>query len=214
MIKLPDLTMLIDSPYPVGVWDGAFDDDTTEHLVGTFPVHLMKPFDAYRGGKKTHLNASHPEFADFLAGNATYGTILHHEALKQAGADISEGMFGEKINFRGAKVELSALPNGGGLLPHPDGAEKVMTAVVYLTPKDWHPSWGGEFEVCRHKTDPKGDFARQHVPWEDVETFAAVPYKAGRVVAFLRRPYSLHGVRNVRCPPGRTRNSITINWIA
>ena len=210
----PEVSMLIDTPYPVAVWDNAFDADTVDHLVRNFPIHMMRDFSAYRGGKKTHLNRNHPEFQAFLNSDSLYGLVLRESALLSVGQEIAKQIFGLDIEFRDCKAELSALPAGGGLLPHPDGPEKVMTAILYLTPDDWHQSWGGEFEVCRHLTNQKGNFAGMHVPWEEVETLAAIPYRAGRVIAFLRRPYSLHGVRNVRCPPGRTRNSITINWIA
>lgn len=197
-------------PYNVLVLDGLIEPAHMAGLMGSWPKGLIRHFD-YPGGVKRNFNQSHQEFHSFVTGDQHWSRFWNETipAIKRA-ADIAIGPMASS----GIKMEFSELPNGGGLLPHPDTARKVMTAIVYFTPDVWHPSWGGEFEVLRHKERPFDDFTNTLQRWEDVETVMAVPYVRGRVAIFHRCPWSLHGVRNVRCPAGFTRDSVTLNWLA
>jgi hypothetical protein len=210
----PESILTITKPYYAEAWDGIFADEVCQEMLAKFPLDRMREFSEYRGGLKYHFNQSHEGFADFIADTPVWKLVLAEDRIMSLGQGLSDSWGFTQIELKRAKIEFSALPYGGGLLPHPDGAEKVMTAIIYLPDKDWHPTWGGEFEICRHKSVPRGDFARQHIPWEDVETVSAVPLRLGRMIAFKRTPWSLHGVRPVRPPAGRFRKSVTINWIA
>lgn len=191
-------------PYPVLVLDNVAS------LPKTWPKSLIRGYD-YPGGIKRNFNQSHPEWDDFINSNAEWQDFIGRTVpvIKMA----ADTLLGDTRAMDMVKMEFSELPVGGGLLPHPDTPKKALTAVMYFTPDAWHQSWGGEFEVLRHKSRPMDDFTGSNQRWEDVETVMAIPYCRGRTVIMRRTPWSLHGVRPIRCPAGFTRDSVTLNWI-
>jgi Rps23 Pro-64 3,4-dihydroxylase Tpa1-like proline 4-hydroxylase len=69
-----------------------------------------------------------------------------------------------------------------------------VNLLVYLTP-DWDPAWGGEFDLW----DPEVK--------ECLEVFEP---RFNRCAAFNTTTESFHGVREIRCPEGVTRNSFAV----
>ncbi|MGH0029490.1 MAG: 2OG-Fe(II) oxygenase [Myxococcota bacterium] len=69
-----------------------------------------------------------------------------------------------------------------------------VNLLVYLTP-DWDAAWGGEFDLW----DPDVR--------ECLEVFAP---RFNRCAAFNTTVESFHGVREIRCPEGVTRNSFAV----
>ena len=172
-----------------------------KELAASFPAHLAKPFN-YNGGLKMNLNRTHPELMTFLRSNKAwfefYSTVV--DRFPQ--------------DCTGFKFEFSMLPNGGGLLPHTDTRRKATTAVFYFPSSNWAKTYGGEFEVVRHATDPYADYDQTELlEWKATVPIMAVPYRGNRAVVMHRNGHSFHGVRPVRCPPGVYRQTVTVCWL-
>lgn len=206
-----------EDPFPVAVFDGCIPEPQFATLVDSFPQALSgERREAKEGAGKYNKDCladrHHPDLfqstmAKIPAWRALYDEIkagfpeMCNRALGPLGFDVE----GRK---KSVVFEFSSLPGeGGGLLPHPDNAKKVATAVFYME-KEWDDEWGGAFEVCRHRRGEAVDRAA----WDEVDTVFTVPVKPRRVVFMQRTPYSLHGVRPLTSP--RPRRSITVNLIA
>lgn len=194
----------ISDPYHAWIVEGAIDDDAYLRMAQSFPIHLARPYD-YPGGLKWNCNRTHPELAEFVESDQDWHEFFHTVADR----------FQPSRGYSDFKFEFSFLPPGGGLRPHTDTKRKVQTGVFYFPPSDgWLDSWGGSFEVIRHK-DPEKRFGQKDLlEWSDVETFKSVCYIPNRAVFMERSDRSLHGVRPVKQPKGIFRQTVTVAWLA
>jgi hypothetical protein len=103
---------------------------------------------------------------------------------------------------------------GGHVLPHSDGAGKVVTLVVsVLGEGEWDPSWGGGTDVNRPK-DPRFHFNRlnRQLGFDDVEVLDTFAFEPNQAVVFVKTFNSWHSVRPMTAPdPARMRRTLTIN---
>lgn len=197
----PILHCKIEQPYNAEIWDGLLCEESYRKLLESFPSHLAKPFN-YHGGLKTNLNRTHPELMDFFGKNKEWMDFY---------SSVVERFHQKHSDF---KFEFSMLPNGGGLRPHTDTVRKATTAVFYFPHKDWERSYGGQFEIVRHKTNPYDDYSQTELlEWEDTEEIMSVPYKPNRCILMHRNGHSFHGVRQVKCPSHLVRQSVTVCWL-
>ncbi len=82
---------------------------------------------------------------------------------------------------------------------HPKtGLERTANAILFVGP--WQAEWGGELELWGTGG-----------PWGEPVTIQPL---AGRLVLFRADDRSLHGVREVTCPPGECRKSLALYWYA
>lgn len=110
-----------------------------------------------------------------------------------------------------ATFQLSQLPPGAAAVPHTDAPRKLVSLLLYFADADWQPAWGGATEFFAPGRGLGATAPTERVPFERLDAAAAVPFVPNRLVGFVRSPASWHGVRPLRCPPGRTRNALLIN---
>ncbi|MEB2346818.1 MAG: hypothetical protein OZ948_19030 [Deltaproteobacteria bacterium] len=114
-----------------------------------------------------------------------------------------------------SRFEFSALPaRGGHVIPHTDGASKVVTLVVsMLREGEWDPAWGGGTDVNRPK-DPTRSFNRlnHQLGFDEVEVLDTFAFEPNQAVVFVRTFNSWHSVRPMTAEdPDLLRRTLTIN---
>ncbi len=201
------LTLKMEDPFQVRVFDEFLLPDIYNVLSSTFPTHGFRSMDDI--GNKIHLNESHDEFAPFMKGHTIWGDFYNWcidgslEAVVRDSLEIGE--------ITSTRFEFSILPsNGGKLNPHPDTNKKKATVVFYFPPEGWQLDWGGGFEILRLK---ERALNMRKPTAEDVVTLATVDYEPNRVVIMRKSHNSWHQVRTIGGPPGRQRRSVTFNLL-
>lgn len=100
---------------------------------------------------------------------------------------------------------------GCAVSPHCDAARKLATHIFYFnTDEDWDPQWGGEILIL----DSGRRFRTHSAPgFDDLKVAASLEPWGNKSLLFQRTPHSWHGVRPLRCPPGKLRKLfiVTIN---
>lgn len=100
---------------------------------------------------------------------------------------------------------------GCAVSPHCDAARKLATHIFYFnTEDDWDPAWGGEILIL----DSERRFPTHSGPtFDQLKVAAKIEPRGNGSLLFERTPHSWHGVRPLRCPPGKLRLLflITIN---
>ncbi|MFI6743421.1 hypothetical protein ACIBI9_62015 [Nonomuraea sp. NPDC050451] len=89
---------------------------------------------------------------------------------------------------------------GGSVIgPHTDGADKIMTCILYLPGAS--PRSDSGTRILRHRDpaftplpDSEYDHTRYYDAWDLFETVEAVPYQANTAIAMVRGPRSFHSV--------------------
>lgn len=114
-----------------------------------------------------------------------------------------------------SRFEFSMLPaRGGHVLPHTDGASKIVTLVVsMLREGEWDPAWGGGTDVNRPK-DPARYFNRMNrqLGFDEVEVLDTFAFEPNQAVVFVRTFNSWHSVRPMTAPDrSLLRRTLTIN---
>ena len=103
---------------------------------------------------------------------------------------------------------------GGHVIPHTDGAGKVVTLVVsMLDESEWDPAWGGGTDVNRPK-DPTRYFNRlnRQLGFDEVEVLDTFAFEPNQAVVFVKTFNSWHSVRPMTAPDrSRLRRTLTIN---
>jgi hypothetical protein len=106
-------------------------------------------------------------------------------------------------------------PNGCSVSPHCDARRKLGSHIFYLNnEEDWDPSWGGETLVL----DDGGRFSHASAPkFDDFDAVISSDAMGNRSLLFARAGNSWHGVREIRCPPGKYRKVFIVvinDWLA
>ncbi len=100
---------------------------------------------------------------------------------------------------------------GCAVSPHCDAARKLATHIFYFnTDEDWDPAWGGEILIL----DSERRFPVHSGPsFDELKVAASIEPRGNESLLFQRTHHSWHGVRPLRCPPGRLRRLfiVTIN---
>jgi hypothetical protein len=114
-----------------------------------------------------------------------------------------------------SRFEFSMLPaQGGHVIPHTDGAGKVVTLVVsMLGDTEWDPAWGGGTDVNRPK-DATRTFNRlnRQLGFEEVEVLDTFAFEPNQAVVFVKTFNSWHSVRPMTAPDrSLLRRTLTIN---
>ena len=209
-MRLKELAISIDDPFPVRVYDKVLDN--WGPLATRFPSDdLLFPLETV--GHKNRLSASEsPEaFRAFLSKDPEWATTVME--IRTEFPALCRYVFPDLPEVRTTvRFEFSGLPEDGGcILPHPDRTCKLVTMVLHFN-EHWDNMWGGQFEVLRHLTRPNDDFSDYNRPrWDEVETVLAVEVMGNRAIFMRRTPNSLHGVRSIKSLV--TRRSITVNLI-
>jgi hypothetical protein len=115
----------------------------------------------------------------------------------------------------GSRFEFSALPaRGGHVIPHTDGASKIVTLVVSIVREgEWDPAWGGGTDVNRPK-DATRNFNRlnRQLGFDEVEVLDTFAFEPNQAVVFVKTFNSWHSVRPMTAPDrGILRRTLTIN---
>ena len=94
-------------------------------------------------------------------------------------------------------------PTGCSVSPHCDSVYKLGTHIFYFnTEQDWDSSWGGETLLL--DDGERFDYRSAH-DFDEFEKQIPSIASGNRSLIFSRTDRSWHGVREVRCPPGRYR---------
>jgi len=114
-----------------------------------------------------------------------------------------------------SRFEFSMLPaQGGHVIPHTDGASKIVTLVVSMVREgEWNPAWGGGTDVNRPK-DPTRNFNRlnRQLGFDEVEVLDTFAFEPNQAVVFVKTFNSWHSVRPMTAPDrSLLRRTLTIN---
>lgn len=197
------------TPFRVRYYDRVMDPELWRRLAATFPTESdMHSLNAV--GRKNSLCDRDAAFEIYMSRHPEWANF--HHRLWDDFTRLCMTLFGlPPGGKRSVRFEFSSLPGDGGeVLPHPDTAKKLATAVMYFD-ENWRPEWGGAFEALRHRTEPDADWTDRRPRWGEVETVLSVPVAPCRIVFMLRAHNSLHGVRPLKAP--RPRRTITVNLI-
>lgn len=214
MLPSREHTHLIHDPVTAGVIDDFLTPELYASLLASFPsdAHFKQLPDI---GEKLHFNEGHWDFQAYLDTAPDWRQF--YDRLKAQPQWLASALHlgAETLPITKTKFEFSILPGRGGFLhPHADTAKKLATMVLFFTEEAWPDRWGGGLEFYRHKSDPFGDFTEyKAIDPKELELLFCAAFKPNRAVAFVRSPWSLHGVPPLKHPQGYPRRSITINFL-
>ena len=108
--------------------------------------------------------------------------------------------------------QFSRLEAGSFVPPHTDAPEKLATVLLYFTPPNWQPAWGGE-TLLYTPSDPdlRRNWHNRRVPFDKAIPAFSNGYVGNRLFIFTKCAESLHGVPPIECPPDTARISLNIN---
>jgi hypothetical protein len=114
-----------------------------------------------------------------------------------------------------SRFEFSMLPaRGGHVIPHTDGASKIVTLVISMVHEgEWDRAWGGGTDINRVK-DPTRSFNRlnRQLGFDEVEVVDTFEFEPNQAVVFVKTFNSWHSVRPMTAPErDRMRRTLTIN---
>lgn len=108
--------------------------------------------------------------------------------------------------------QFSRLEAGTFVPPHTDAPEKLATVLLYFTPPEWQPAWGGATLLYTPTHDAlRNNWHNRRVPFEDATPAFSNEYIGNRLFVFTKCAESLHGVPPIECPPDQARISLNIN---
>lgn len=209
-IKPTKPTESIDDPYRVRYYDNVMPIELWRKLSETFPPdELMLPLQAV-GNKYNLCDRDIEPFRAALATRPEWADLFKY--IRKNFAQLSRDVVGLNMHAKQVRIEWSSMPgNGGSILPHPDTAKKLATAVMYFCGEDWQDEWGGGFEALRHKTEPNANWTDKRCGFDDCDTALCVKVRPNRMLWMHRTNNSLHAVRPCKAP--RSRKTVTINLI-
>lgn len=114
-----------------------------------------------------------------------------------------------------ARFEFSMMePDGGHILPHTDGQNKLITLVIsMMKPGEWQEVWGGGTDMCLPKDRTRiYNQANKYAAFDDMDVLKTYPFLPNQCVLFIKTYNSWHQVRPIQAPKGAPfRKTLTIN---
>ena len=190
----------ITDPYPIGLAKPAFDDESYEALVESFPPLSLLPAFGGAGYKKFALNEKMQPYHTFLESSPIWWAFQNSiKSIKFI--DFILNLLADKgIPVLPAKqwtsrFEFAAMPADGGKIdPHTDTAYKAVTLIFsMLRPGEWDPAFGGGTDVLRPK-DPTARLESYKAPLSEFEIAHTYPYTPNQCVIFVKNDVSWHSV--------------------
>ena len=189
-------------PYPWINSQGLIREQAYPLLAEQLPE--LEQFTASFGARRAHGQRPHDRYVLEYASGPRLG-----EAWQQFMAELQGPayrrflcrMLGTRAFF--LTFHWHYAPPGCSVSPHCDAPRKLGSHIFYFnTEADWQPDWGGETLVL----DDGGRLSPKSAPgFDEFDRTIASESLGNRSLLFMRRGNSWHGVRPVRCPPGRLR---------
>ncbi len=185
-------------PYPHVCIDSLFDDAVLAAVADCFPAQLSHEYDNPR--ERKFESATEHEIPQLIR-HFLYS--LNSAAFIDFCEQVT-GLTGLIPDPHWEGAGLHQLPPGGKLAVHTDfnrhprlKLDRRLNVLIYLN-RDWRPEYGGEFEAW----SPGGQGpAASYLPLFN------------RTILFNTNDHTYHGNPNpVRCPPGRSRQSIAMYY--
>jgi hypothetical protein len=230
-------------PYPVCYIPNVLDESLYQTLTENYPSQDLFEYMPGLGHKYSLSEVNNPSnYADFIAANPEWKKF--HAYIKSPdfientlaflkGHHIDLGLKRRRIvsnrKSRHAslyarlrrKTELSARfefsmmsPQGGHILPHTDGPNKLITLVIsMMKPGEWNTEWGGGTDVCLPKDRTLVyNQVNDYMEFADVETIKGFEFHPNQCVLFIKTYNSWHQVLPIKAPEGSAmRKTLTIN---
>jgi len=197
-------------PYPWVDVENPLTPEGYERLRATLPA--VEGFDRQVGIKRAYGQGPHDRY------------LLHYypgldlaKPWKEFIAELQGPVYQEFLRrMLGPRTFLPTFEwyyawQGCAVSPHCDAARKLATHIFYFnTEDDWDAAWGGEILIL----DSEGKFRTHSAPsFDQLKTAAAIEPRGNGSLLFERTPHSWHGVRPLKCPPGKLRRLflVTVN---
>lgn len=219
-----DVVKNTDDPYQYIHFQNIFPEELYEELMDNWPQDGIAPMHfAPRkvAGKKSSLHSNDPNsknaFEAFISDNKAWASVYAYFKSQKFIDWVSKTYpIAAETEFKEVRFEFSHMPaDGGHLHPHPDGHDKMITLCIYM-PHRWDESWGGNFQVLKHKTNPDADFTTRgngKTTWDECNVIYEVPFISNEAVMMCRSDNSLHAVAPMTGPASEYRTSLVINLI-
>lgn len=191
------------TPFPHMMIDDFLEDDDVRGVAAAYPSfaeadEIGQQFKALNEMRKIQVTDS-AHFAppvaalnDMLASPEFISDLEHITGIQNLLPDPK--LAGGGIHMTGARGRLDVHVDFDYL--EKEQLHRRLNLLVYLNPV-WEDNWGGGVEVWDQKVEQRhGSFAP----------------KLNRVVMFATSTISFHGVEEVRCPEGTTRNSFAVYY--
>ena len=197
-------------PYPYAHIENSLTAEGYARLRETLPS--LENFDQHVGMKRGHGQAPHNRY------------MLHYRAgleLPQPWREFLDELRSEYYRqflrrLLGPRTYIPTFSwhyawEGCDVSPHCDAARKRATHIFHFNDeKEWDPAWGGETLILASDRA----IPTHSAPTFDELTVAAAAGPAGNgSLLFQRTPHSWHGMKPLKCPPGKLRQifSVTLN---
>jgi hypothetical protein len=197
-------------PYPYVHIDETLTAEGYAQLRETLPA--VENFDKHEDMKRGHGQMPHNRY------------MLHYKAgleLPQAWQEFLDELRGDYYQkflrrLLGPRTYIPTFSwhyawGGCSVSPHCDAARKRATHIFHFNDEtDWEQAWGGETLILA---------SEKPIPTHSAPTFDELKVAAGHGPAgngsllFQRTPHSWHGMKPLKCPPGKLRKifSVTLN---
>jgi len=210
-------------PYAIGLASEVLAPDRYAALCATYPPADLFLASTGDNVKRTLSEFNHAaQYHAWLAAHPAWQAFYDQVKAPAFVEDIFAVLRGAKIAVPistgggfSARFEFSLIPaDGGGLKPHTDIPEKVVTLVLGMRPTDdgdgWDDAWGGGTAILRPTpgAPPPDDYG---AGLEAFDVVHVMPYGSNTCVVFVKTADSWHSVGPLTGPPRAFRRTVTIN---
>jgi len=209
-------------PYPLGRTTQIFDDDLYQKLTNNFPSQqLFVPMNYAKSNKLTLSELYNPhQYHSFIKSHQLWETFYNYikgpfinqtlTMLKEFNIDIWVPSW-SKLRPRFEFSMMNA--NTGGISPHTDSPNKIITLVISMIKSgEWDKSYGGGLDILKpidHKLNY--NFINKYLTYKDVEKIDTFEFIPNQCVIFIKTFNSWHSVGPMTGPDSVMRKTLTIN---
>ena len=199
-------------PYPFAHIDRSLTPAGYERLRATLPG--LENFDRHEGMKRAYGQAPHNRY------------MLHYKAgleLPGPWQEFLDELRGEYYQrfLRRLLGPHNYIPTfswhyaweGCSVSPHCDAARKRATHIFHFNDEnDWDQAWGGATLILASERPISTHSAPR---FDELKVVAAHGPAGNGSLLFQRTPHSWHGMKPLKCPPGKLRQifSVTLNIV-
>lgn len=230
-------------PYPICYIPNFLKPELYAELAATYPARELFHYSTNIGVKYSLSELNQPEnYYRFFKGAPAWQAFFAHVKSPEFVAQVAQFLKEHHIDLRlddfayvkslryrrrdpwrrifntqviRSRFEFSSMSAaGGGIMPHTDAPNKLVTLVVSMIRNgEWdEAAWGGGTSMVMPK-DRRRIYNQfnKYMPFEEVEPVRTFPFQPNQCVLFIKTYNSWHSVQPMTGPENALRKTLTVN---